>query len=317
VSEEQALTLDLSSWDLAYNGSEVVRHDTLERFAKKFAPSGFRKSAFCCCYGMAEATLFVTAGEKSANPVVRTIDADALQRHQIVAADNKTGHPMTVVGCGQAFELKVLIVNPETQLQCASNQVGEIWVHGKSTAQGYWGDAQNTQVTFNARLADSGEGPFMRTGDLGFIQDGQLFVTGRLKDLIILRGRNYYPQDIETAVQASHPALRCDSGAAFSIDIDGTESLVVVHEVDRGHSRGLNPVDVVDVMRFAVMTQFGLPLHDVVLLKHGRLAKTSSGKTRRRACREAYLAGTLESLHDVSGDVSGKALRPAGDTASM
>ncbi len=316
VSEEQKLGLDLSCWDLAFNGSEVVRHDTLTRFSENFASCGFRKSAFYCCYGLAESTLFVTASAKSADPIVKSIDADALQQHRVVAASGKTKNAIDVVGCGRALELKVVIVNPETRLLCAPNNVGEIWVQGKSTAHGYWNNPQSTEATFNARLADTGEGPFMRTGDLGFIQDGHLFVTGRLKDLIIIRGRNYYPNDIEAIVQASHPSLRSDSGAAFSLDFNGEESLVMVQEVDRSQSRDLDSVVVLDAVRFAVMTQLGLPLHDVVLLKHGKLPKTSSGKIRRRACRESYLAGTLEVFNEVSEQVADKVRHATASVAN-
>jgi acyl-CoA synthetase (AMP-forming)/AMP-acid ligase II len=310
ITEEQKAGLDLDSWDIAFNGSEMVRRDTLERFAEKFAPSRFRKSAFLCCYGLAESTLFVSGSAKSANPTVKSIDADSLQQHRVIAAGESTKKKLEVVGCGRAFELEVAIVNPETRLRCTPESIGEIWVKGKSVAQGYWNNPESTKATFRASLANTGEGPYMRTGDLGFIQDGHLFVTGRLKDLIIIRGRNYYPNDIEAAVQASHPCLKVDCGAAFSVDVEGAESLIVVQEIDRTRGRELDPAHVAGTVRLALMSQLGLPLRELVLIKQGKLPKTSSGKIRRGACREAYLRRELELFSQATGRIPEKKTSP-------
>jgi acyl-CoA synthetase (AMP-forming)/AMP-acid ligase II len=296
IDEDQLSGLDLSCWDVAFNGSEKVRAETLVRFTERFSPSGFRKSAFLSCYGLAESTLFVTGARRSVHPAIMSIDSDALQQHRILPAGSDTRNAATLVSSGAVLDLQVLIVDPASRIPVAPRTVGEIWIRGESVARGYWNAPDATDTTFNAYLADTGEGPFMRTGDLGFMEEGQLYVTGRAKEMIIIRGRNYYPQDIEAAVQASHASLRIDGGAAFAIEIDGAESLVVVQEVNRTCSRDLDIEAVKGAAHFAVTAELGLALHELVLLKQGSLPKTSSGKTRRRACRDAYLAGTLEIL---------------------
>jgi acyl-CoA synthetase (AMP-forming)/AMP-acid ligase II len=296
VTEEQKADLELSCWELAFNGSETVRLETLTQFVQKFATCGFRREAFVCCYGMAESTLFVTSSTKSAFPTTNSIDGDALQQHRVLVTTGESKSTVNVVGCGRALGQQVVIVDPDTHRPLRPNGVGEIWIKGSSVAQGYWNNPESTAAAFNAHLADTGEGPFLRTGDLGFVQDGELFVTGRLKDLIIIRGRNYYPHDIETIVQESHPALWNGAGAAFSVDADGEEHLVVGHEVSRTGLRNLPRDEVVGAVRLALLAQLGLPLHELVLLKQGSLPKTSSGKIRRRASRDAYLRGALASV---------------------
>lgn len=293
VTPKQMAGLDLSSWEIAFNGSETVRRDTLERFAQKFAACGFRRAALFSCYGMAESTLFITSS-KSTFPATRSLDNTALQRHRVVPATDASTASVDVVSCGRAYGQQVVIVDPDTRHRCAPDHVGEIWVKGESVAQGYWNNAAATAATFGATLADTGEGAFLRTGDLGFIEDGELFITGRLKDLIIIRGRNYYPHDIEATVRASHPALGNSTGAAFSVDAGGEERLVVAHEIGRVELRRLSSDEVISAARLALMTQLGLTLHDLVLLKQGGLPKTSSGKIRRRASRDAYMTGNFE-----------------------
>lgn len=297
VTEEQSASLDLSSWEVAFNGSEMIRDDTLRRFADKFTPRGFRKSSFLCCYGLAESTLFVTGNRCENRWSSVSVDAEKLQRHQVITADDDAPSATKLVGCGIANDLDLRIVDPATRDECAAGMVGEIWVKGASVAQGYWNDKVRSEATFSVTLAGSGDGPYMRTGDLGFLKDGELYVTGRLKDLIIIRGRNYYSQDIESTVQASHPSLRIDGGAAFAIDVDGAESLVVVQEVNRTHGRSLDVATVTGAVRAAMVMDLGLPLYDFVLLKQGSVPKTTSGKIRRSACRDAYLAGALTTFY--------------------
>ena len=294
TTPEQRAALDLSCWDLAFNGAEPVRPATLERFAAAFAPSGFRREAFYPCYGLAEATLLVSGGAKSRPPVVQSVDAAALEQHRATPAAGAAARELA--GSGPVPpEHALLTVHPERLTRCAPGEVGEIWVGGPSVAQGYWEQPAETERTFQARLADTGEGPFLRTGDLGFLHDGQLFVTGRLKDLIIIRGRNYYPQDIEQTVEQSHPALRPGCCAAFTVEEAGEERLVVVQELDRQH-RGQDVAPVLDAVRRAVAEQHELNLHAVVLLRHGSALKTSSGKIQRRATRSAFLEGRLEAV---------------------
>ena len=283
--------LDLSSWSLAFNGAEPVRAATLDRFAEAFAPCGFRREAFYPCYGLAEATLFVAGGTTGRPPVVRAFSAPELERHRGLAADGAE-NVRRLVGCGAPPpEQELAIVDPEVRVRLAPGEVGEIWVRGPGVAAGYWRDEEETERVFRAFLA-GGEGPFLRTGDLGFVDGGELFVTGRLKDLIILRGRNVYPQDVERAVEASHPALRAGGAASFAIETEGEERLVVIQEIERG--RGKEAGEALAAIARAVAEEVEAQPHEVVLLRAGTLLKTSSGKVQRRACRDAWLRGELD-----------------------
>lgn len=284
--------LDLSSWKVAFNGAEPVRSETMERFAAAFGPCGFQKRAFYPCYGLAEATLFVTGGEVEAEPRLVSVSAEALQENRVVESvetDRKA-----LVGCGRPWmDHEVLVVDPETQSPCSAARVGEIWIAGPSVARGYWNRPQETTRDFAARLSIKEGQNYLRTGDLGFFHDGQLFITGRLKDLIIVRGRNLYPQDIEYTVESCHPSLRPGCGAAFSITVEDEERVVVVQEADRGLAESDAEV-VIETIRGAVAQEHELFLHDVVLIRHGSIPKTSSGKIQRHACKAGYVAETLE-----------------------
>ena len=293
ITPEQRATLDLSCWSLAFNGAEPVRSQTLDRFAAAFEPCGFRREAFYPCYGLAEATLIVSGGLRSVPPVIHTVQGAALEQNRVVDASATDEDARALVGCGQNLPgQKIVIVDPETLVQCPPDQVGEIWVAGPSVAQGYWNRPEETEQTFRAYMADTGEGPFLRTGDLGFMRDGELFITGRIKDLIIIRGRNHYPQDIELTVEQSHPALRPGCGAAFSVDVSGEERLVVVQEVYT--NRPWDPDEVVGAIRQAVAETHEVQVYAVVLIEPRSIPKTSSGKIQRRACRAMFLAGTLD-----------------------
>ncbi|BAZ50023.1 AMP-dependent synthetase and ligase [Nostoc sp. NIES-4103] len=308
VTPEQLKSLDLSSWEVAFTGAEPVRAETLEQFASIFAPCGFRKEAFYPCYGMAETTLIVTGGEKTALPITCNVEKAALEQNRIVKRHSTQGDTQTIVGCGGSpLDQQVVIVDPQSLTLCTSEQVGEIWVSGPSVAQGYWNQIEQTKETFNAYLADTGKGPFLRTGDLGFLQDGELFITGRLKDVIIIRGQNHYPQDIELTVEKSHPSLRPGCGAAFVIDFKNSERLVIVQEVERSYLRKLNVQEVVGQIRQTVVAQHALEVFSIVLVKTGSIPKTSSGKIRRRACKDAFLAGTLDVVEDWSENPQNKA----------
>ena len=303
ISNADCNGLDLSSWKVAFNGAEPVRSETMERFAEKFDRCGFQRSAFYPCYGLAEATLFVTGGDVEAEPQLASVSAAAMQENRIV--EPSEDDDKTLVGCGRPWmDHQVLIVEPETQEPCLPARVGEIWIAGPSVARGYWNRPQESRRDFAARLLTK-EGPFLRTGDLGFFRDGQLFITGRLKDLIIVRGRNFYPQDIEYTIENCHPSLRPGCGAAFSITVENEERVVVVQETDRGLAEPDAEV-VIETIRGAVAQEHELFLHDVVLIRAGSIPKTSSGKIQRHACREAYLAGTLDvvarSVSDTNAD---------------
>ncbi|MGA7932233.1 MAG: fatty acyl-AMP ligase, partial [Kovacikia sp.] len=302
IKPEQLEELDLSSWDLAFTGAEPVRAATIEEFSATFAACGFRKEAFYPCYGMAETTLIVSGGLKAKTPIIQTVKADALEQNQIVSGRNKDDG-RSLVGCGQRLpDQKTIIVDPNTLTACSDNQVGEIWVSGPSVAQGYWNKSEETIQAFHAHLADTGEGPFLRTGDLGFLHQGELFITGRIKDVIIIRGQNHYPQDIELTVENSHAALRPGSGAAFSVEIKGSERLVVVHEVERSYLKKLNVKEVVGNIRQSVSAQHDLQVYAAILVKTGSIPKTSSGKIRRHACKAEFLSGSLSIVDDWSED---------------
>ena len=301
IKPEQCDGIDLSSWTVAFNGAEPVRAETLEKFTKAFAPLGFRPQAFYPCYGMAETTLFVSGGLQSLSPVFYEVNRTQLQKNRIKRVKNQSLDSQTLVGCGQTFFDQIIIVDPESQIRCQPNQVGEIWVADASVAKGYWNRPDLTEKTFGAKLANTKEGPFLRTGDLGFFQEGELFITGRLKDMIIIRGRNHYPQDIEQTVEKSHPALRANSGAAFAVEIDGIEQLVIAQEVERSFIRKLDVDEVVAAIRKAVSEEHELLVSGVVLLKTASIPKTSSGKIQRHACKQGYLENTLNVVGSWTG----------------
>ncbi len=296
IDAEQRAGLDLSSWEVAFNGAEPVRADTLERFAKTFAPQGFRRSAFYPCYGLAEATLLVVGGAKATPPIVLGVDRAALERREVTPSLTDGPESASLVGCGYPWlEQRVEIVDPEQLQRAGPGRIGEIWVAGPSVAQGYWGRPEETARDFGARLADDGPGsdggPFLRTGDLGFLHEGELFVTGRLKDLIILRGRNLYPQDLELTAERSHPELRPGCSAAFSLDMDGEERLIVVCELDPKSTAAGAAIGAAIFLSLA--QDHEVRPHEIVLLEAGSIPKTSSGKIQRSATRLRYSAGEL------------------------
>lgn len=310
---EQLAGLDLSSWQVAFNGAEPINHETLKKFAKTFAPYGFDYSAFYPCYGMAEATLIISGGSKNTEVVTTSVQGKALEQNKIEIADVRESHTRTLVSCGRSLiDQKIAIANPETLVSCRTGEVGEIWVSGSSIAQGYWKQPQITEATFNAYLQDTREGPFLRTGDLGFLDQGELFFTGRLKDMIVIKGRNHYPQDIEKTVEETNSWIRQSCVASFSVDIQGEEKLIILAEVERrywsskrspGKSKSnstsekiINVQDLTQLIRREISRNHDLQVHTTLLLKPGSLPKTSSGKIQRHACRTEFLANTLEGL---------------------
>ena len=306
TTADQRVALSLASVKVALCGAEPVRPDTLAQFAEAFAPCGFRAEAFRPAYGLAEATLIVSGHSQGGALFTPTVVAGDLQKNRVAIAEKNSAGGRVLVGCGGiAPGLKVKIVNPETLAPCAADRVGEIWIAGPSVARGYWRKPEETRETFGAHLA-GGEGPFLRTGDLGFMDRGQLFVTGRVKDLIIIRGSNHYPQDLEHTVERSHRALRPASGAAFSIDADGAERLVIVQEVNDPAS--LPSEDVVAAIRRALNESHEVHPDAIVLIEPRSIPRTSSGKIQRYACREAFLAGTLNVAHEWR-DYEGRADR--------
>ena len=304
ISSADLENLDLSSWSSAYSGAEPVRRETMEEFAAKFAPCGFRSKFFYPCYGLAENTLMVSGGAITDEPIYCTVKADALEENLVVEAFDDNQKVKHLVGCGRSrLGTKIVIVDPESLTQCLDNQVGEIWVSGSSVAQGYWNQPEQTEETFRGYLANSKEDVFLRTGDLGFLRDGELFVTGRIKDVIIIRGKNHYPQDIELTVEKSHPALSPGCGAAFAVDINGQERLVIVQEVNRNYLKKLDWEEVLGNIHEAVTKEHSLNIFAIVLIKPTSIPKTSSGKIKRHACRLDYLKGSLDIVDNFAANV--------------
>jgi len=288
--------LDLSCWESAGNAAEPINPKVMARFVEIFSGCGFSWETFSPAYGLAEYTLLVSTTPKGDKPVIVNLDAIAYEQNKIVLVEPEgyQGLVRTVPGCGKLVcETKVLIVNPHTHHRCVPDEVGEVWVSDDSVTQGYWENLSETEATFNAYVKDSGEGPFLRTGDLGFLRDKELFITGRLKDLIIIRGTNHYPQDLEWTVQQLNEVFRSDFGAAFSVEDQGEEQLVIVQEIER-RSGELDTEKLIADICQEVSEQHEIPAYAIVLAKPGTILKTASGKIQRRACRQNFLNGTID-----------------------
>ncbi|MBE9215021.1 AMP-binding protein [Plectonema cf. radiosum LEGE 06105] len=338
ITPQQRASLDLSCWEVAFCGAETIRAETLERFAQVFAECGFRKEAFLPCYGLAEATLFVSGSKNIAAPKVIHVETKALAENRIeVSRENLTPQPPSLLGNGENKEKlsntaivscgieaqEVVIVNPDNFNPCSENQVGEIWVRGESIAQGYWGKIQETAETFKAKIGEGAEEveekSYLRTGDLGFIREGELYITGRIKDTIIIRGLNYYPQDIELTVEQSHPSLQPGCGAAFGVEIAERakeEGLVIVQEVKREGWRSVEVENVISSIISAVSQQYQLQVYAVVLLKPGSIPKTTSGKIQRYACRAGFENGSLNRIGEWCFEEGNEELKNRRDAES-
>lgn len=317
IPSELRSTLDLSSWRFALNGAEPVRARTIDEFAEVFAPTGFRKSAFYPAYGLAEATLLVSGGSTEAERRMRLFEAAALEQDMALPAGAEDKSARALVGSAlPVADQDLAIVNPTSHRRVDAGGVGEIWLSSPSVAAGYWNREAETAEIFAARIEGSAEASYLRTGDLGFIYKDELFICGRLKDLILIRGRNYHAPDIEFTVENSHPALRTGCGAAFSVEVDDEEKLVVAQEVDRQYKTADTNFDqIILAIRQAIAKQHQLQVHAVVLLRHGTIPKTSSGKLQRRECRVRYLAGQLK-VRAAWKDTETAALEPIGSWKS-
>lgn len=342
IKDEQKPDLDLSSWKMALNGAEPVRADVLKKFIEEFDDSkcgkdrGFKPTAFCPGYGLAEATLKVTAVRSKDDYQLLKVKSSALRNNQVVLVNDGDEDSQILVGSGYTeIDTEIKIVNPDTLIECSIDQVCEIWVAGKTVTQGYWQNSAKTKETFHAHIADTKEGPFLRTGDLGFIKNKELFVTGRFKDLIVIRGKNHYPQDIEQTVENSHEAIIFNHSAAFTLEIKEEDKLIIVAEVERRYRirrqkskeiikgeekrktgdrrQNQEPVEqffapdlqnkpvfeeIISNIRQNVARNHGLQVHQIVLIRFGTIPRTSSGKIQRYACQNAFLEGTLNIIYD-------------------
>jgi acyl-CoA synthetase (AMP-forming)/AMP-acid ligase II len=292
-AESDREDLDLSSWTTAYNGAESVRPETMQEFIAAYSSHGFTGKAFYPCYGLAEATLMVSGADKAEGPSAVAIDAAALEQGRVVEAAGQE-RSITLTSCGAPRPgARVEVVDPDTREPCAPGEVGEIWVAGPSVARGYWAREAETVSVFGARIAGSGEGPFLRTGDLGFLANGELFITGRIREVLVIGGRSLYATDVEGAAEDSTPALRHNCAAAFMIETGGRKRAALVAEV-REDEADLDPVYA--AIREGVGSRLGIDLAAICLISPRTIPRTSSGKTRRAECRELYLRGQLNAV---------------------
>nr|WP_225587529.1 non-ribosomal peptide synthetase [Methylomonas fluvii] len=308
ISRDELMGIDLSSWQLAFNGAEPINPLTLQRFSDAFKACGFQRRAFYPCYGLAEATLLATGGAKQSLPRIAAFDKAALEHRIVDSVDGNQLNARSLVGCGtidihDGQDLR--IVDPDNATCCQNGRIGEIWLSGPSIAQGYW---QNPEVSGKAFVNDAHGQSWLRTGDLGFIDGGELFVSGRLKDLIIIRGRNYYPHDLEYAVEAATDALNPASTVAFSVDEGDGEQLIVLAELKRNRVRQEDYRSEFSAIRTRLTEECGIQADQILFLKPGTILKTSSGKLRRNACRELFIQQGFEFIAidnlQVSSEIS-------------
>ncbi|KRE90072.1 hypothetical protein ASG87_18880 [Frateuria sp. Soil773] len=307
---EQRTGLDLSSWCLALNGAEPIRAQTVLDFEATYAAHGFRRTTTFPAYGLAEITLIALTADHDGLAQIVDADADAYRNGRMVD-HGETSHAsaMALIASGKPrSDLRIVIVDPETMASLPDGHIGELWIHGGSVCKGYWNKPEESARIFAARTVD-GDGPFLRTGDMAFLRNGEVFISGRLKEMVIVRGQNHYPQDLENILQQSHPALREDCGAAFAVEVDGEERLVVVQEVERTALRNLDADAVCAAIRSSVVEAADIQVHGIVLIKPATLPKTSSGKIQRRQCQATFVSGGIfegEIVRDIasSSDVS-------------
>jgi len=296
ISAEQRTTLDLSSWRVVYNGAEPIRSETLKEFYRTFSDCGFRWRSFYPVYGLAESTLLVTSGRRNYEPIFLDTDAAALSDGRIEETSPATRQVSLVSSGPPTPGTSVLIVNPDTCRRCAPREIGEIWLSSASITKGYWRREEETSRTFGAVLGDDGSGPYLRTGDLGVLIKGELFVAGRLKDLLIVRGVKHYPQDLELTVERQHPAIRPGCVAVFALE-SHDERIAVAAELDPRQLDLTRVIsDLIGRICGAVAEIHGIQLHTIALLKPGALPKTTSGKIPHRACAQALSGGQLAEL---------------------
>jgi acyl-CoA synthetase (AMP-forming)/AMP-acid ligase II len=295
IAEEERAGLDLSCMDTLYCGAEPIRKSTFDRFTDTYKDCGFKPGMLYPCYGMAETTLIISGPESGRGPVSLCVSGNALEQNRVQITMDNEPDARHLIGVGHAWiDTDVRIVNPESLHQCKDDEVGEIWVSGSIVTAGYWKKPELSGETFSAQIAGYPDKTYMRTGDLGFLNHGEVYITGRLKDLIILQGRNYYPQDIEFVAEGSHSALRPNASAAFSIEVNEEEKLVIVAEVERPAIRNLDVEAVCDAIRQQVAEEFEQEVYAIQLLRTASILKTSSGKIQRKACREGFLQKSLE-----------------------
>ena len=295
IGDEDTAAIDLASWTTAFCGAEPIRAETLARFSARFSGVGFRKSALFPCYGLAEATLMVSGrhwNQFSEQKFARS----SLAKGYAEEPSNEDDCTALVASGTVLDGHRLIVVDPATRNECPGGTVGEIWISSQSVGQGYWKRGDESAATFRARLAGNQDDQYLRTGDLGFLRHGQLFITGRQKDLLIIRGANFYPEDVERALEGAVPALRAGFGAVFSIDEEQEEKLVVVYELEASVERGRTLE--FDSIVATLAREFGLQVHAIAFVKRNRIPKTTSGKIKRQQCRSDFLEGRLRIIDE-------------------
>lgn len=306
VTDEEKQGLDLSSMSTLYCGAEPIRKQTFEKFVTAYRDYGFNSGKLYPCYGMAETTLIISGPHPGRGPVYLGISGNDMEKHRITPVSDQDPSVRHLVGVGYPWlDTDVRIVDPDTLMACHENEVGEIWVAGSIVTAGYWEKPVETKMTFASEIKQGNGKKYFRTGDLGFYHEGELYISGRLKDLIIIRGRNYYPQDVEYLAEISHHALRKSASAAFSVTIDDEERLVIVAEVERTALRDLDVEAVCESVRSRIAEEIEIEAYGIVLLRTASILKTSSGKIQRKACREALLNKTLEIVGESFLELTG------------
>jgi acyl-CoA synthetase (AMP-forming)/AMP-acid ligase II len=302
VTDEQLASLDLSSWKIAVNGAEPIRPETIRAFTERFAAAGFQPGTFFPCYGMAETTLLVSGSPIGEKPVYREVDAAGLELGELrPPAPDASVRTLVSSGIVRAEDFDVRIVDPETFRERPAGSVGEIWVKGDSVCGGYWKRPETNKEIFDAAIAgadgDTDGGGWLRTGDLGVLEDGELYVTGRIKEMVLVNGRNLYPHDVERAVQSMDPALGIGAGAAFSVDTGDEEQLVLVQEVRSGSPSAADLPALALRTKQLISREFAVPAGNVVLVRQGTIRRTTSGKIQRTLMRKLFVEGRITPLH--------------------
>ncbi|MBJ7539597.1 fatty acyl-AMP ligase [Marinomonas transparens] len=302
ISNEQKKQLDLSSIETVVNGAEPVREKTIDLFYHAFKECGFKSQAHCPSYGMAETTLVVSAQSNVLSPRSITVDPDALKKGRVEDAKPGQNNARSIVSNGKScLQTDIKIVSPEGNVEQKERRIGEIWITGPGVGLGYWNDEEGSRETFQAKLQSSDDQrSYFRTGDLGFKCNGDLYITGRMKDLIIVRGLDHYPQDIELSVEQCHPILHKGYCAAFSMPVDGEEQLVVAVERERYYSEKVDFSKVIELIRNTVSQEHGLSLYRALILKPGSIPKTTSGKIQRQKCKAELLNNELKTVADLT-----------------
>ncbi len=300
ITDEAKSGLDLSTWEMAFNGAEPIRAKTLKRFVEAFKSCGFKEEHFYPCYGTAESTLIISGAEGKPVPMYMNVDRDLYEKGSIRSLGENTGkNAMMLVSSGKPLiENSIVIVDAEYKSQLPDLTVGEIWLTSPCNAAGYWNAPDASAEAFENKVTDSeSDENYLNTGDLGFLDNGNIYITGRTKDLLIFNGRNIYPQDIEACSESSHPALKTGRCAACSLYIDKRERLILVHELNRVHAKKISGDEVFEAIRKAVFKEFTLPVYAIALIAPASIPMTSSGKIRRHSCRELYVKSELNLIH--------------------